>query len=244
MTTNLYLIGYRSPTIQPVFHALLLKTQKGVELLLKSLVLKVLSAQVGSARNFLSTRYKVLGTILVLMFATLNLQASDSICPIGKFKYKIGLKFAAEKSQAYQLTPEQVGVYNFGFQFLANIKAKASLETGFYLMSRAIDFGGRKFYYRNLSIPANLRFDLCRFFVSAGFFADYLVAVNPAQPLDRNRKINFGYNIGAGIQHRLTDKWTVFAEGRYFNTLNNLFYASGLPAFSNTGVGIGINMKI
>jgi hypothetical protein len=185
-------------------------------------------------------------TIVALLFNVTSHCAAADTCATNSFRMKAGIKVSAEKSGAMLYAPDLNHVYNFGGQFIVKLRNKVSLETGLYYLSRVFGDGADRIYYRNLSIPLNLRADLCWFFVSAGVYGDYLVAVNTFtqrnDPLYQKRKVNAGYNICFGIQQQILTNWTVFLEGRYFNSIRFPFVGNSV-GFLNYGLGIGINRK-
>ena len=196
---------------------------------------------------------------LFFIFHFLQNKAQDTILVSNNFKYKIGAKFIGDMSGNLSLTPEMIPVYSGGFQFIKKLEnSKSSFESGVYMISKAFALyqntiygvALNRIYYRNISVPLNLRFDTKVFYISGGLFFDYLVGENNSYWKDNNsgldsRKLNFGFNINLGIEKSINKQLSLIIEGRYSYTLSSSRPGRDLewPSFLNYGFALGLNYK-
>lgn len=194
---------------------------------------------------------KLLSFILIL--SSFSVLGQDTTIVFNNFKYKFGAKFLVDKSNDYSLVSEGSTVTSGGVQIVRKFgKSRSSLESGVYIMSKAVGSGSSSIVYRNFSIPLIYRYDTKIFYIAGGIYADYLVEKknNPKSYFYssyRDRKLNLGLNLTLGIEKSISKQLSLLIEA---HTINNLTSSKTdvddlfSPSYSNNGFSIGINYKL
>ena len=194
---------------------------------------------------------KLLSFILIL--SSFSVLGQDTTIVFNNFKYKFGAKFLVDKSNDYSLVSEGSTVSSGGVQIVRKFgKSRSSLESGFYIMSKAVGSGSFSIVYRNFSIPLNYRYDTKIIYLAGGLYVDYLIKKedNPKSNFystHHDRKLNLGLNLTVGIEKSISKQLSLLIEAHTINNLtssktevDDLFSSS----YSNNGFSIGINYKL
>lgn len=195
----------------------------------------------------------VINLILLFVFFSLHTSAQDTLIISNNFKYKLGVKFIADKSNDYSLISTGSNVISGGIQLVRKIgNTKSSIETGVYEFTKAAgvyESGG--LIYNNISVPLNYRLDTRIVYISGGIYVDYLVSKHSRYPtflrnVGQDRKIKFGLNLCLGIEKEINKQLSLLVEARTFNDLTSSKTDKGeffSPSYSNNGFAVGVNYK-
>ncbi len=189
---------------------------------------------------------------IVLMITSIHVHGQDTIVVFNNYKYKLGSKVLVSHSTDYTFTDDATFVTSGGLQIVRRFgNSKSSLESGVYMMTKAVDRQLSRILFRNLTIPINYRYDTKVFYVAGGLYADYLIGRQNAREelssLYNDRKFNVGFNFISGVEKSINKHLTLLIEGHYFINLTS--YRSAGPeglefGIRNIGFSIGLNYKV
>ena len=193
---------------------------------------------------------KLLSFILIL--SSFSVLGQDTTIVFNNFKYKFGAKFLVDKSNDYSLVSEGSTVTSGGFQIVRKFgKSRSSLESGVYIMSKAVGSGSSSIVYRNFTIPLSYRYDTKIIYLAGGVYMDYLIKKedNPESyfySTYHDRKLNLGLNLTLGIEKSISKQLSLLIEAHTINNLTSSKTDDDLfsPSYSNNGFSIGINYKL
>lgn len=217
-------------------------------------------------------KLKYLVVFVFIIFNAMATIAQDTVLVYNNYKYKIGIKFIADKSTLHGLGDrEEANVYSEGIQIMRKIKeSNFFVESGLYYYTQAnvsyfvIYIGSNKynaaktFYYRNISTTINLRYDTRLIYLSTGISAGYLmnrtldqdsfdIAFNKINNIS-DRKLNIGLNFSIGMEKQFNKNISFFIDGHYLQNLTSVSKSEDydiIPIhFKNYGFSVGINYKL
>lgn len=192
---------------------------------------------------------------LLFIFSLLTCLASfgqDTTIVFNNYKYKIGAKILVDHSGDLTLTDDASFVTSGGIQVVRRFgQTRSSLESGLYMMTKAVGKNYERIVFRNISVPINYRFDTKVFYVAGGPFVDYLISrENPteyAETLYTDRDLNFGFNLTLGIEKSMGKHYNLLVEFHHINNLTSYRTTNGeflSQSFINNGFSIGVNYKL